>query len=454
MNQPLSLDVDSLYKQAYELFEKHQYAESEDLCFQILDRKKDHLLSANLLALIRFHHGQFDDTLAILNAICQANNENPEVHNTIGETYRITGQIEKAIPHFEKALQLNPDYHHALNNLGVTLNNIDQDKAVAVLTDLFHRKRGVPLNQSPHAPTPNFSLEKPVGSVVKLRHDIEQLEYLLARNLLPTSFEHTLENYRHLLTNLPTPASDHACFYLSPEQYEPIRAFYNRAVYVADGSRLAGAAVNPDLDIKSITQRYVSNRPGMTHIDDFLTTEALNKLRRFCLESTIWYGFQRGPYLGAYLNDGLCCGLLFQIAEEMRQAMPKIFKHHRLNQIWAYKYEPDQRGIAIHADEAAVNINFWITPTEANLSPATGGLVVWKEEAPLEWDFNKYNNDAGAIDDFLRRTKSPSENVPHRQNRMVLFNSNLFHRTGDIHFKPGYENRRINVTMLFGSRYI
>ena len=37
-------------------------------------------------------------------------------------------------------------------------------------------------------------------------------------------------------------------------------------------------------------------------------------------------------------------------------------------------------------------------------------------------------------------------------NRAVIFNSNLFHETDKIDFKDGYENRRINVTMLFGKR--
>ena len=42
--------------------------------------------------------------------------------------------------------------------------------------------------------------------------------------------------------------------------------------------------------------------------------------------------------------------------------------------------------------------------------------------------------------------------VPHRCNRMVMFNSNLVHKTDDFSFRPGFTNRRINVTMLFGWR--
>ena len=41
---------------------------------------------------------------------------------------------------------------------------------------------------------------------------------------------------------------------------------------------------------------------------------------------------------------------------------------------------------------------------------------------------------------------------PYHENRAVIFNSNLFHQTDNLDFKDGYENRRINVTMLFGTR--
>jgi hypothetical protein len=34
----------------------------------------------------------------------------------------------------------------------------------------------------------------------------------------------------------------------------------------------------------------------------------------------------------------------------------------------------------------------------------------------------------------------------------VIFDSDLFHETDAIHFRDGYENRRINVTMLYGRR--
>ena len=66
-----------------------------------------------------------------------------------------------------------------------------------------------------------------------------------------------------------------------------------------------------------------------------------------------------------------------------------------------FKYDSSLTGINMHADFAAVNVNFWITPDEANLDPDSGGLVIWDKAAPLDWDFAKYNNDEAAIRDFL-----------------------------------------------------
>ena len=40
--------------------------------------------------------------------------------------------------------------------------------------------------------------------------------------------------------------------------------------------------------------------------------------------------------------------------------------------------------------------------------------------------------------------------VPYRENRCVIFRSDLLHETAPLHFKPGYRNRRINLTFMFG----
>ena len=100
-----------------------------------------------------------------------------------------------------------------------------------------------------------------------------------------------------------------------------------------------------------------------------------------------------------------------------------------------------------------MNVNFWITPNSANLDPDRGGLIIYKKEAPLDWAFTQYNQDQKKIRDFLGQYEEDKMIVPYAENRAVIFNSDLFHETDSFHFKSGYLNRRINVTMLFGNRW-
>ena len=86
------------------------------------------------------------------------------------------------------------------------------------------------------------------------------------------------------------------------------------------------------------------------------------------------------------------------------------------------------------------------------MDPLSGGLVVYNAEAPLEWDFNTYNNNEEKIREEILKSVKGKTTIPYNENRAVIFNSNLFHETDNIDFKDGYENRRINVTMLFGKR--
>ncbi len=222
------------------------------------------------------------------------------------------------------------------------------------------------------------------------------------------------------------------------------------AMRIADAQRLAGLAVNPAA--AGIGEQWRTATPQLVVIDNLLTPEALENLRRFCLESTVWRKSYEGGYLGAFPEDGFAAPLIAQIAEELRAVYPEIIGDHPLLHFWAFKYDSDLRGIAKHADFAAVNVNFWITPDEANLDPEHGGLVIWDAAAPLDWDFARYNAADGDIRDFLTTQNAKSITVPYRANRAVIFDSDLFHETDTIRFKPGYENRRINVTLLYGRR--
>jgi tetratricopeptide (TPR) repeat protein len=221
--------------------------------------------------------------------------------------------------------------------------------------------------------------------------------------------------------------------------------------HILGGDRLTGAAVNPDNSVE-ISAQWKSRKPQIVVVDNLLTAEALEGLRRFCLGSTIWLRSYKNGYLGAMLEHGFACPLLAQIAEEMQSTFPDILAGHGLIMAWGFSYDSRLGGIRTHADQAAVNINFWLTPDDANNNPERGGLVIWDKAAPLDWDSRKYNGDDDAARTFLKETGAQPVTVPYRANRAVIFDSDLFHETDLIDFKNGFLNRRINVTILFGRR--
>ncbi|MFO0758528.1 MAG: hypothetical protein U0359_18695 [Byssovorax sp.] len=324
----------------------------------------------------------------------------------------------------------------------------------AVVTALRHGTRFHP------ARTDEPALELPLRpppvtlTVPKLTHDIEQLEYLRAQGLLDPALGPVLDGYRWVRDRLAAEGPEAR----RPPDAEESRAMgelYGRIVHVRSTPRVE-RALSGRFDPAEVEARYLGSPPGIVVIDDFLSAEALRDLSRFCLESTIWsenrYAHGR---LGAFFEAGFNCPLLLQIAEEIRAALPAVIgDRYPLRQMWAFKYAetlpPDQ---SIHADFAAVNVNFWITPEDANLDPDTGGLIVYDVDAPPTWSFERYQNTAFSdLGPFLRRHGARTLYIPYRQNRAILFNSDLFHGTAPLHFRGGYEDRRINVTMLYGDR--
>ena len=95
--------------------------------------------------------------------------------------------------------------------------------------------------------------------------------------------------------------------------------------------------------------------------------------------------------------------------------------------------------------------HFWIAPNDSNLDTKSGGLVIWNKLPPKSWEFSDYNSIGATkkINQFLKSEDVEKITVPHKENRCVIFNSKLFHKTDNFTFKESYKNRRINVTLLF-----
>ncbi|MES2254046.1 MAG: tetratricopeptide repeat protein [Pseudomonadota bacterium] len=321
-----------------------------------------------------------------------------EVWQDRGALFQITQRFPEALMALDKVLALDPVNSTALVRKGAVLC---EARRVAEGMEVYRHHADVTL-----AGKPVTSESDPPH---KQRHDAEQRVYLAGRGVNDDGFR------------------------------------------LEQGARIAGPAVNP-ANAGDIAARWIQTDPPVVVIDNLVTDEALEGLRRFCWGSTIWRRPYKSGYLGAMPETGFACPLLAQIADELRDVFPSVIGDHGLRRTWGFKYDSSLSGIPMHADQAAVNVNFWISPDDANKDPDSGGLVVWDVKAPRDWDFARYNTDEAAIRAFLAEKSAKPIVVPHRANRAVIFDSDLFHETDKIVFKDGYENRRINVTMLYGRR--
>ncbi|HWX90409.1 MAG TPA: tetratricopeptide repeat protein, partial [Rhizomicrobium sp.] len=430
-----------------------------------LAAKPDIAEAHNNLGLIHLRRGHFEEAqTAFARAVAIAPGY-AEAHNNCGHILLQQGKPDQAADAFRRALAAKPDYAEAHSNLGAALGQQDKlDEAAACCLRAITARPDL------------AEAHNNLGNALKKQGKLAEAETCYRKALaFKPGFA---EAHRHLgaiLCEEGRIAEGFAVFtYHAELAYgpdAPLSAGSNVAhkdrhdaeqqawlgdraapFYLADGDRIAGPAVNPANRVAEISETWRTAQPQIVVIDDLLTAAALQKLRRFCLDSTIWRAIYEGGYLGAFPEHGFAPPLLAQIAEELRAIYPAIIGDHPLLHFWAFKYDSSLRGINKHADFAAVNVNFWITPDDANLDPEHGGLVVWDAAAPMDWDFAKYNAADDDIRAFLEREKAKPVTVPYRANRAVVFDSDLFHETDTIRFKPGYDNRRINVTLLFGRR--
>jgi hypothetical protein len=346
--------------------------------------------------------GKYGDAIGVLEQAAALAGDDPEIHYALGNCLTSVGRMDDAANAYTTAIKLKPDFADAHFRLGFILSETNR------IADGFkHFLRRAVLVHGKARPTGATGPEPPH----KIKHDREQREYLA--NILGSAPSFHLEN----------------------------------------GERLTGPAVNPANATPAVMEAWRSTWPQFVVIDNFLTDEALDRLRAYCAGSTIWRRIYKAGYLGATPEDGLACPLMAQIAEEMRSTFPGILAAHPFRYLGAFKYDSAlSTGTNTHADNSAVNFNLYIAPDDANLDPASGGMDIWDVAMPPNVDMRIYNGNEPAARDFLARSKARLTIIPHRANRAILFKSDLFHKTSHCNFQEGYLNKRINISLLFGDR--
>jgi tetratricopeptide (TPR) repeat protein len=326
-------------------------------------------------------------------------------HLRRGDALAEAGRLDKAAAAYQQALALDPDLADAHYHLGSVLSETGR-----IAEGFDHLMRRAELVRGADDPSAGGAS----GPRHKIRHDREQRAYLIERGLIGA--------------DLPDPV-----------------------FHIGDGERVPGHAVDPANATPDLMARWRSGSPQMVVVENFLTEPALEKLRAYCAESTVWRRIYDAGYIGATPPDGFACPLLAQIAQEIRGVYAGILAPHEFHYLGAFKYDSElSTGTNTHADLSAVNVNFYIAPDEANLDPATGGMLIWDVEAASEPERRRFNSDEAALCAHLERAGAQATRVPHRANRAVIFKSSLFHKTDVCRFAKGYLNQRINVSLLYG----
>lgn len=387
---------------------------------------------------------RFEDSISSYRRVIELAPNYAAAHRNLGNVLTKAGQLDDAEAAYRECLRIEPQFKGAYADLGlVYIQNGKLDLAARHFIEPVKTFRAVE-----ERPIETFH-EFNKFNKTKIQHDIEQLEHLIGGNIISNDYSALVEEYRDVLKRMGD-RYEGMISELDPPVSPRFQKSYNRMLYHEPGVQIEGGVLSPDLDLAKIEKDFLNNPHGFSFFDGLLREEAIQSLRAFCLNSTIWFLLDYEDELESNLMTGFSCPLIFQIATEIKQAFPRIMGGHPFTSCWAYKYFKSKSGLGVHCDDGAVSINFWITPDEANKNPDAGGLVLWNKSVSRDFLGEVTEQRQEKFNQVISEPDAESFRVPYRCNRAVLFHSNVLHGTDAIDFKPGYKNNRINMTFLYG----
>ena len=471
-------DYEALHLRGLIAFAAGHTADARDLITRAIalcpDRADYHLNLGNALVDL----GERDAALACFDRAVELQPDLAELYFYRGNLLQDMKRFERAVADYDHAIGLSPELPETYFNRGNTLIALNRRndalesyvKSAKLLPRHLDSKRNVfwlrlsggaddALIETLSREISEIEGDAEAQKILKEKsipafraaHDLEQIAYLRGQNHGFEDIERVHQSLKAVGDRLESSQTEAGNIALSETELADIVRY--RKVHVRHRTPpSSGPCLNPNTDWTALEARYLGGE--ILVIDDFLSTESLAQLHRFCLLSTVWRREYKNCYLGAFAQGGFVSPLHLRIARDLSAAMPRLFGGHNLEQLWAFKYDARvKRGINVHADFAKLNLNFWITPDAANLDPKSGGMIIYDKPPPDTWNSREYNNveEQARIYAFLDEAGARKCVVHYKCNRAVLFNSKLFHETDLINFKEGYENRRINVTYLFGN---
>ncbi|MEC9205794.1 MAG: tetratricopeptide repeat protein [Pseudomonadota bacterium] len=438
---------------AYKNLKQYKNAEKHFLKAISIDETgfKAYLNCANLYLTIE----EYDKAIEFLFKCISINGETFDLLRRIAEVYNLEYLKTKnenllldAEKYGKKAMDTNPQAEGPYHTLAMTylwLGKIQESlkffKEYNSILQSTQKEFGIK-----HGDCIRNRLADPASLIALIKHEFEQLTFIDndSDGIRNTKFskeyyEFLKNNYKKIEEGSFQPTSIN-----EEEKKLLLKQLYNKP----PKSKLE-SYVNKNNNILELEKKYVNSIPEVVVIDNFLSEEALLELQKFCYSSNIFKLPYSNGYLGAFLAKGMANEFMLELSEEIRKTYKKIFTNTKLAQAWIFKYDNKCKGINLHADDAEVNLNLWISQESANLNPETGGLIIWDKFPNKNATFYDFNINTASVAKQLEEKKIGSTKVPYRENRAVIFNSMLYHATDDYKFRDDYKDRRLNITFLY-----
>lgn len=401
---------------------------------------------------------RLEDAIVCLERLRSFRPDLPEVYIRLGLVKKASGDYDAAMALYARAHELNPGLESAyLHQAEIHLARDELSKAQEMYAALYEKTRGQPASRSNHKQVTASSPDKNDKPLVVTRFYLENLadhiEYLIGREKIDASFRTMAGQCRYVLDEISRQDNNDGFITLNSKQASRLANICIRSIHYADTPLMEAPVINAGIDEREVQDRYLEAEFPMVMIDDFLSPEALQALNDFCLESTIFFYSSTSNYLFSQVHEGFNCTLLYDIARGLKAKFPRVLKAKELTNMWAYRHPARGDGVRAHTDQAAVTFNFWITPDEANLDKEHGGLIIYDKVQPQDWDWSKINRLKDTrivreqISDYLKESNTTT--IAYRENRAMMFHSNLFHASDKFHFRDNYMSRRMNISLIF-----
>lgn len=446
------LKSDLIVRDIYEKFESGKLEEAAHLAKQELRKNPNNPLLNYILGTFLIKKGDFSSGILSLEKTNKLVPNKPNIKITLANAYLNNNNYKECITLLEEVKIIEPN----LLSLYYTYGNMYKKKGQLDIALKYYSKALAMHRSSEYwsreylskniVKDPSYEHTFLYASQSKIEHDIEQINYLIKN--LNINFNKEKEALINVLKKWPKNIDINKALKFDNTNYNLINKFYNKVIYLTNYKSFLGKVLNSHNLI--IQDKHTLKEPLVMVIDNFLTKESINEIFKFCVESTIWFDCKEsGGYLGAYMGEGFNHPILIQLAENLVYKFPSIFKNYKLTQMWAFKYGKYNKGTRMHADKAKINVNFWITPDDSCKLKNLSGITIYNLKTPNDYSFFEYNQTDDLLIELIKEKKPKKIDINYKYNRCVIFDSKLIHQTQDYEFKSGYENRRINITMLF-----